>query len=68
MIIVREFIKIDEDQITNFVDEIRSYDGNFEGLENISRIENFEDFLKTLEKNKHKELIKKSNREKQWSS
>ena len=32
MIIAREFTKSDEEQVTNLVDEIRAYDGNFEGM------------------------------------
>lgn len=58
MIIAREFIKSDQEQLTNLVDEIRAYDGNFEGMDNISTIEDFEDFLQMLEKNKYQELIK----------
>ena len=58
MIIAREFTKSDEEQVTNLVDEIRTYDGNFEGMDNIGRIEDFDEFLQTLEKNKHQELIK----------
>ena len=58
MIVVRELKKNDEEQVTNLVDEIRAYDGNFEGMDNIGRIEDFDEFLQTLEKNKHQELIK----------
>ena len=58
MIIAREFTKSDEEQILNLIDEIRAYDSNFEGMDNIGRMENFDEFLKTLETNKHQELIK----------
>jgi len=58
MIIVREFTKSDEEEVINFIKEIREYDGNFEGLDNIGRVEAFDEFLQNLEKNKHQELIK----------
>lgn len=58
MIIAREFTKSDEEQVTNLINEIKAYDGNFEGMDNIGRIEDFEEFLQMLEKNKHQELIK----------
>ena len=58
MIEVREFTKSDEEQVTNFIDEIRVSDGNFEGMDNIGRMEDFDGFLQTLEKNKHQEFIK----------
>jgi len=57
MIIAREFMQGDEEQVINLVDEIRKYDGNFEGLDNIGRIKDFNEFLQNLEKNKHQELI-----------
>ena len=58
MIIAREFTKSDEEQVTNLIDEISAYDDNFEGMDNIGRIEDFDEFLQTLEKNKNQELIK----------
>lgn len=58
MIIVREFTKSDEEQVKNFIDEVNAYDGNFEGVDNIGRIEDYDEFLQTLEKNKHQEYIK----------
>ena len=58
MIIAREFIKSDKEQVINLINEIKAYDDNFEGMDNIGRIEDFDDFLQTLEKNKHQELIK----------
>lgn len=60
MIIAREFTKSDIEQLMNFIDEIKKYDGNFEGLDNIGRIEEFDELLQELEKNKHQELIKPS--------
>jgi len=58
MIMAREFTKSDEEQIINMVNEIKEYDCNFEGMDNIGRIEDFDKFLQLLEKNKHQELIK----------
>ena len=58
MIIAREFTKSDEEQVKNFIDEVNAYDGNFEGMDNIGRIEDFDEFLQTLEKNKHQEYMK----------
>lgn len=58
MLIAREFTKDDEEQVTNFIDEIRAYDGNFEGIDNFGRAKDFDEFLQTVEKNKHQELIK----------
>lgn len=58
MIVSREFTKIDEEQVMNLINEIKAYDGNFEGMDNIGRMEDFDEFLQTLEKNKHQELIK----------
>lgn len=53
MIEVREFTKSDEEQVRNLIDEINAYDGNFEGMDNIGRMEDFDEFLQTTEKNKY---------------
>lgn len=58
MLIAREFDKNDKDQLLEMVKEIKEYDNNFEGLNNISRIEDYDIFLENLKKNKHQELIK----------
>ena len=58
MIIAREFTKSDEAEVINFIKEIWEYDGNFEGLDNIGRVEEFDEFLQIIEKSKHQELIK----------
>jgi len=58
MLIAREFTKDDELMLRQMIDEINSTDANFEGLNNISNIVNYDDFLVMLEKNKHQELIK----------
>lgn len=58
MVIAREFTKSDENKILEMVNEIKSFDNNFEGLTNISNIDNYDEFLNELEKNKHQELIK----------
>lgn len=58
MLIAREFTKDDELMLRHMVDEINLTDSNFEGLSNISNIENYDEFLSKLEKNKHQELIK----------
>jgi len=57
MLLAREFTKDDELILKQMVDEIRLTDSNFEGLSNISNIENYDMFLEELEKNKHQELI-----------
>ena len=58
MLIAREFTKNDELAIMDMVDEINEYDANFEGLNNLSRITDFEEFLQKLEDNKYQERIK----------
>jgi len=58
MLIAREFTKDDELALREMVDEIHLTDFNFEGLNNISNIGNYDDFLEKLENNKHQELIK----------
>lgn len=58
MLIAREFTKDDELVLKQMVTEINLTDYNFEGLSNISNIEDYDKFLEKLEKNKHQELIK----------
>lgn len=60
MLIAREFTIDDEILLREMIEEINSFDANFEGLNNISNIDNYSDFLKRLEINKHQELIKPS--------
>lgn len=57
MLVAKEFTKNDEIQLMNMVKEIISFDNDFEGLNNISDIENYNEFLDKLEKNKYQELI-----------
>ncbi len=58
MIVARELNKEDKTKLLDMIDEINNFDGNFEGLTNISKIINYDMFLENLEKNKHQELIK----------
>lgn len=58
MLIAREFTKGDKNNLINMIEEIKTFDNNFEGLTNISGIEDYDKFLDNLEKNKHQELIK----------
>lgn len=59
MVIAREFTKNDKKELLEMVEEIKNYDDNFEGLTNIEIIDNYDEFLKKLEKNKQQELINK---------
>lgn len=57
MLIAREFTKDDEQKVLEMINEIRQIDNNFEGLSNMKDADNYEEFLKKLEINKHQELI-----------
>ena len=57
-LILREATIDDKEKILAMIQEIEAYDNNFEGLNNISKIDDYNLFLEKLEKNKHKELIK----------
>ena len=57
MIIAREFTEQDKEQLFDMINETKEYDGNFEGMEDIGRIEDYDAFLKKLEVWKHQELI-----------
>ena len=57
MFVAREFWPEDEEQIIGMKKEIEEYDGNFEGLSDIQRIQNFNDFLTDLERKKHEETV-----------
>lgn len=57
MIIAKEFTEQDKDQLFDMIYEINEYDSNFEGLSDIGRIEDYNEFLKKSEKWKHQELI-----------
>lgn len=46
MVIAREFTKNDKKELLEMVEEIKNYDGNFEGLTNIKSIDNYDEFLK----------------------
>lgn len=50
MLIAREFTKDDELVLKQMVTEINLTDYNFEGLSNISNIEDYDKFLEKLEK------------------
>lgn len=58
MLVAKEFELKDKESLLDMVDEINNFDANFEGLNNIKNIDNYEAFLLKLEKNKHQELIK----------
>lgn len=58
MLIAREFTKDDENYLIDMIKEINNYDGNFEGLTNISKFDDYDEFLKKLEICKYQELIK----------
>lgn len=58
MLVAKEFDLNDKESLFDMVDEINNFDANFEGLNNIKNIDNYEAFLLKLEKNKHQELIK----------
>lgn len=58
MLTAREFTENDKEKILDMVDEINSFDGNYEGLNNIGRIDSFDDFFQNLEDNKYQERIK----------
>lgn len=58
MLVAKEFDLNDKESLFGMVDEINNFDANFEGLSNIKNIDNYENFLLKLEKNKHQELIK----------
>lgn len=58
MIVVREFTLDDKNILLDMVNEINNFDGNFEGLNNISKIDNYEEFLFKLENNKYQDRIK----------
>lgn len=57
MIIAKEFTEQDKAQLLDMVNEINEYDADFEGLEDIKRVEDYNAFLKRLEKWKHQEQI-----------
>lgn len=50
MIIVKEFAQEDKEQLFDLIKEINEYDGNFEGADNITKITDYNSFLKSLEK------------------
>ncbi len=58
MLVAREFTIDDKNEIIDMVNEIRQVDNNFEGFTNIKDADNYEEFLRELETNKHQELIK----------
>ena len=57
MIIAKEFNEQDKEQLLDMINEINEYDANFEGLDDIGRMEDYNVFLKKLEKWKHQEQI-----------
>ena len=57
MIYAKEFMEQDKDQLFDMINEINEYDANFEGLDDIGRIEDYNVFLKKLEKWKCQEQI-----------
>lgn len=58
MITAREFTGQDKEQLLDMVNEIKEYDANFEGMDDIGQIEDYGAFLKKLEKWKYQERIK----------
>ena len=57
MIIAKEFMEQDKEQLFDMINEINKYDADFEGVDDIGRIEDYNVFLKKLEKWKHQERI-----------
>ena len=57
MIIAKEFAEQDKEQLLDMVNEISEYNADFEGLDIIRSIEDYDLFLKKLEKWKHQEQI-----------
>ena len=57
MIIAKEFTEQDKEQLLDMINEINGYDADFEGLDDIGRIEDYNVFLKKLEKWKNQERI-----------
>lgn len=53
MITAREFTGQDKEQLLGMVNEIKEYDANFEGMDDIGQIEDYGAFLKKLEKWKY---------------
>ena len=58
MIIAKEFTEQDKEQLLDMVNEVNEYDADFEGFDVISNIEDYDLFLKKLEKWKHQEQIR----------
>ena len=58
MMNAREFTIHDKEKLFEMIDEISNYDGNYEGLTNISNVNNYEEFLLKLDNNKYQERIK----------
>ena len=57
MVIVREFTEQDRERLFDMIQEIKEYDADFEGMDDIGRIEDYDAFLMKLEKWKHQERI-----------
>lgn len=57
MIFAREFTERDKEQLLDMINETNKYDGNFEGMEVVRKIEDFNKFLNDLEIWKHQERI-----------
>lgn len=57
MVIAREFTERDKEQLFGMIHETNEYDGNFEGMADIGRIEDYDAFLKKLEMWKYQERI-----------
>ena len=57
MIITKEFTEQDKEQLFDMINEINEYDANFEGLDDIGKIEDYNVFLEKIEKWKHQEQI-----------
>ncbi|MCM1106871.1 MAG: GNAT family N-acetyltransferase [Blautia sp.] len=57
MVIAREFTEQDRESLLAMVAEIETCDANFEGLNDIERIEDYSLFLDKLEQWKHQERI-----------
>ena len=58
MLIAREFCLNDETELLNMVQEIQQTDGNFEGLDNLSKFDNIDSFLTKLKQNKHQAFLR----------
>ncbi len=58
VLIAREFSKEDNGKLFELIKEVKEYDGNFEGIDDIRNVTDYDMFLKDLERRKHQNRIK----------